>query len=77
MLSGVQVIKGKIILIESDPKGKENWFELARGLSYRGFELSGVDCRIKKMWSDRNKIAPGEKRFQTKKFADKFLLFIC
>ena len=35
-LSGVQVIEGKIIIIENDVKGNENWFE-----------LSGVDCMPK------------------------------
>ena len=29
------------------------------------------------MWSDRTKIALGEKIFRKKKFADTFLLFIC
>ena len=29
--------------MENDLKGTENWFELAGGSSYRGFELSGVD----------------------------------
>ena len=28
--------------IENDLKGKENWFELAGGLIYRGFELPRV-----------------------------------
>ena len=32
-------------------KGNENWFELAEGSSYRGFELPGVDCI--KMWEGR------------------------
>ena len=30
--------------MENDLRGNENWFELARGSSSRGFELSGVDC---------------------------------
>ena len=30
--------------MENDLKGNENWLELAGGLSYRGFELPGVDC---------------------------------
>ena len=51
-LSGVQVIEGKIIyIVENDMKGNENWFELAGGSSYRGFELPGVDCN--KMWKGR------------------------
>ena len=41
---GVRVIAGKIIIIETVPKGNENCFELAGGSSYRGFELLGVDC---------------------------------
>ena len=41
---GVRVIAGKIIIIETVPKGNENCFELARGSSYTGFELPGVDC---------------------------------
>ena len=43
-LSGVRVIEGKIIMIENDLKGNQNCFELTGGLSYRGFELPGVDC---------------------------------
>ena len=31
--------------MENDLKGNENWFELAGGSSYRGFELPGVDCK--------------------------------
>ena len=33
-------------------KGKENWFELAGGSSYGGFELLGVDCN-----NNNNKMA--------------------
>ena len=29
---------------ENDPKRNVNCFELAGGLSYRGFELPGLDC---------------------------------
>jgi len=29
--------------MENDLKGNENWFELAGGSSYRGFEFPGVD----------------------------------
>ena len=32
--------------MENDLKGNENWFELAGGSSWRGFELSRVDCII-------------------------------
>ena len=30
--------------MENDLKGNENCFESAEGLSYRRFELPGVDC---------------------------------
>ena len=30
--------------MENDLKGNDNYFELMGGLSYRGFELPGVDC---------------------------------
>ena len=30
--------------MENDLRGIENYFELMRGLSYRGFKLLGVDC---------------------------------
>ena len=30
--------------MENDLNGNENYFELTGGLSYRGFELPGVDC---------------------------------
>ena len=30
--------------MENDMKGIENYFELTGVSSYRGFELSGVDC---------------------------------
>ena len=30
--------------MENYLKGIKNYFELARGSSYRGFELLGVDC---------------------------------
>ena len=30
--------------MENDLKGNENYFELAGGSSYGGFELPGVDC---------------------------------
>ena len=30
--------------MENDLKGNENFFELTGGSSYRGFQLSGVDC---------------------------------
>ena len=35
-----------IILVHDRNPGEFDfaWFDLARGLSYRGFELSGVDC---------------------------------
>ena len=39
--SMVRVIEGKII-IENDLKGKKNWFELAGGSNYRGFELPRI-----------------------------------
>ena len=34
--------------MENDLKEKENYFDLtgARGSSYRGFELPGVDCTL-------------------------------
>ena len=32
--------------IENDLKGIENCFELTGDLSYKGFELPGVDCSI-------------------------------
>ena len=32
--------------MENDLKGIENYFELMGGLSYRGFELPGVDCTL-------------------------------
>ena len=34
-------------------------------------------ARVELMWSDRTKIALGEKIFRKKKLADTFLLFIC
>ena len=40
--------------MENDPKRNVNSFELAGGLSYRGFELPGLDCislKIKKLLS--------------------------
>ena len=37
------VFLSNYIEIENDLKGNENCFELARGSSYRGFELLGVD----------------------------------
>ena len=30
--------------MENDLRGIENYFELMRGSSYRGFKLLGVDC---------------------------------
>ena len=30
--------------MENDLKGNENYFELAGGSSYKGFELPGLDC---------------------------------
>lgn len=42
--------------MENGLKGNENWFELARGSSYWGFELSGVDCRaglFNSTWGER------------------------
>ena len=38
----VRVIQCKIINIENDLTGYENWFELAGGSRYRGFELPRV-----------------------------------
>ena len=32
--------------MENDLKGSENYFELTGGLSYRGSELPGVDCKF-------------------------------
>ena len=32
----------RVNYIENDLKGYKNWFELAGGSSYRGFELPGV-----------------------------------
>ena len=39
----VRVIEGK--LHRNDLKGKKKPLELAGGSSYRGFELSGVNCK--------------------------------
>ena len=33
------------LYIENEGKGKENWFAVAGGSSYRGFELPRVDCK--------------------------------
>ena len=46
-LKKLRVIEGKKKNIENALKGNENWFELAGGLSYQGFELSGFDCSYK------------------------------
>ena len=45
---------------------------------YRSEKIQNIfEIGLKKMiWSDRTKIALGEKIFRKKKFADKFLLFI-
>ena len=42
----VRVTEGKITVNEI--QGKSTLFELARGWSHRGFELSGVNCMFKK-----------------------------
>ena len=46
--------------MENDLKGIENYFELMGGLSYRGFELPGVDCKSltkrSKKWAQARKI---------------------
>ena len=41
-------------------KGNENCFELARGSSYRGFELPGVDCTI-----NFDKVGRGDHKHKT------------
>ena len=47
-LSRFRVMEGKITVnVWRQSRGNRFWFELARGSSYRGFELSGVDCIYK------------------------------
>ena len=38
----------KVKLQQMKSRRNRLWFELARGWSYRGFELSGVNCMFKK-----------------------------
>ena len=47
-LSRVRVSEGKITVnVRSKSRGNQVWFELARGSSYRGSELPGVNCTSK------------------------------
>jgi len=47
-LREVRVTEGKIMVnVRTKSKGSRLWFELARGSSLRGFELSGVNCTVK------------------------------
>ena len=44
----VRVTEGKITVTQKS-RGNQFWFQLARGSSWRGFELSRVDCSYKRV----------------------------
>ena len=43
----IRVTEGKITEnVRRESRGNRLWYELTRGLSLRGFELSGVNCML-------------------------------